>query len=70
MAMQQQTEIFARCINQEMEMLCKEVLQLFALNTNAEKTTKNVFKRKGKEVQRAILAKDVEWQVRVKDLAE
>jgi hypothetical protein len=52
--------MFARCIDQEMEMLRKEVLQSFALSAKAEKTAKGVSERKSKEVQRAILAKDVE----------
>jgi hypothetical protein len=44
-----------------MEMLGKEVLQFFALSTKAEKTVKGISKKKGKEIQRVILAKDVEW---------
>jgi hypothetical protein len=59
-AMQQQTEIFARCIDQDMETLRKEVPQSFALSTNAEKTAKGISERKGKEVQGASSAKDVE----------
>jgi hypothetical protein len=51
-------------------MLCKKVLQSFALSTKAEKIAKGVFKRKGKEVQRAISAKDIEWQVRFEELVE
>jgi hypothetical protein len=53
-----------------MEMLHKEVLQFFALSAKAEKTAKGVSKRKGKEVQRAISAKDVEWQSPFKELAK
>jgi hypothetical protein len=34
-AMQQQTQMFARCIDPEMEMLRKEVLQFFGLSTKA-----------------------------------
>jgi hypothetical protein len=52
--------MFARCINQEMEMLCMDVLQFFALSTKPEKPVKGTSKRKGKEVQRAISAKDIE----------
>jgi hypothetical protein len=62
--------MFAKRIDQEMEMLCKEVLQSFALSAKAEKTAKGVSERKGKEVQRAISAKDVEWQARFEELAE
>jgi hypothetical protein len=40
----------AKCIDQEMEMLCKEVFQSFALSTKAEKTAKGISKRKGKEI--------------------
>jgi hypothetical protein len=43
-----------------MEMLCMEVLQSFALSAKAKKTTKGGSERKGKEVQGAISAKDVE----------
>jgi hypothetical protein len=57
MAMQQQTGMVARHIDQEIEMLYKEVLQSFALSAKAEKTAKDVSERKGKEVQRAISAK-------------
>jgi hypothetical protein len=53
-----------------MEMLRKEVLQSIALTTKAEKTAKGISKRKGKKVQRAISAKDVEWQGRFEELAE
>jgi hypothetical protein len=59
-AIQQQTEMFARYINQEMEMLRKEILQSCALITKAEKIAKEVSEWKGKEVQRAISAKDIE----------
>jgi hypothetical protein len=52
--------MFARCIEQEIEMLHKEVLQSFTLNSKAEKTAKGISKKKGKEVQRVILAKDIE----------
>jgi hypothetical protein len=62
MAMQQQIEMFARYIDQEMKMLCKQVLQSLALSAKAEKIAKSVSERKSKEVQRAISAKDVEWQ--------
>jgi hypothetical protein len=41
-AMQQQTEIFARRINQEMVMLCKEILQSVTLSAKAEKTAKDI----------------------------
>jgi hypothetical protein len=44
-----------------MEMLYKEVLQSFVLSTKAEKTAKGVSEKKGKEIQRAISAKDIEW---------
>jgi hypothetical protein len=40
----------------------KEILQSFAVSVKAEKTAKGISEKKGKEVQRAILAKDVEWQ--------
>jgi hypothetical protein len=53
--------MFTRCIDQKMEMLHKEGLQSFALSAKAEKTGKGISERKGKEVQRAISAKDVEW---------
>jgi hypothetical protein len=53
-----------------MEMLRKEVLQSFALSAKADKTAKSVSERKGKEVQRDISAKDVEWQARFEELAE
>jgi hypothetical protein len=69
-AMQPQTEMFARCIDQEIEMLRKEVLQSFALSAKAEKIAKSISKRKGKEVQRAILAKNVKWQAWFKELGE
>jgi hypothetical protein len=52
--------MFAKQIDHEMEMLHKVVLQSFGLSAKAEKTAKGVSKRKGKEVQKAILAKDVE----------
>jgi hypothetical protein len=42
--------MFARHIDQEIEMLSKEILQSFALSAKAEKTAKGVSKRKGKEV--------------------
>jgi hypothetical protein len=44
-AMQQQTEMFAKRIDQEMEMLGKEVLQSIALSAKAEKTAKGVSER-------------------------
>jgi hypothetical protein len=50
----------ARCIDQEMEMLHKEILQSFALSAKAEKAGKGVSKRNGKEAQRAISVKDIE----------
>jgi hypothetical protein len=53
-----------------MERLCKEVLQCFALSTKVEKSAKGDSERKGKEFQRAISAKDVEWQVWFEELAE
>jgi hypothetical protein len=53
--------MFARHINQEMEMLTKEVLQSFVLSAKAEKTAKGICKRKCRKVQKAHLAKDVEW---------
>jgi hypothetical protein len=52
--------MFAKQIDQEIEMLRKEVFQSFALSAKAEKTAKGSSERKGKEIQRAILAKDVE----------
>jgi hypothetical protein len=39
-AMQLQIEMFAKSIDQEIEMLRKEVFQLFVLSTKAEKTAK------------------------------
>jgi hypothetical protein len=69
-AMQQRTEMFARRINSEMVMLREAVLQSFTLSATAEKIAKGVAERKSKEVQRAILAKDVEWQVQFEKLAE
>jgi hypothetical protein len=62
--------MFAKQIDQEMEMLRKEVLQSFALSAKAEKTAKGISERKGKEVQRAILAEDIEWQAQFEKLAE
>jgi hypothetical protein len=62
--------MFARYIDQEMEMLRKEVLQSFALSAKAEKIAKGVSKRMNKEVQSAISAKDVGWQARFEELAE
>jgi hypothetical protein len=53
--------MFTRCIDQEMEMLHKEVLQSFVLSAKAEKTAKGVSKRQGKKVLRTISAKDIEW---------
>jgi hypothetical protein len=50
MARQKQTEMFVRCIDQEMAMLCKEVLQSFALSAKADKTVKGISEMKGKEV--------------------
>jgi hypothetical protein len=52
--------LFARRIDQEMEMLHKEVIQSFALSAKAEETAKGIIKTKGMEVQRAISTKDVE----------
>jgi hypothetical protein len=43
--------MFARRIDQKMEMLCKEVLQFLTLHAKAEKTGTNISERKGKEVQ-------------------
>jgi hypothetical protein len=57
-------------IDQEMEMLCKEILQSFAPSAKAKKSANSISKRKGTEVSRAILAKDVEWQVQFEELAE
>jgi hypothetical protein len=51
-------------------MVRKEVLQFCARSTEAEKTAKSISERKAKEVRRAILAKDVEWQVWLEELAE
>jgi hypothetical protein len=62
--------MIARHIDQEMEMLRKEVLQSLALSAKAEKTAKSVSKRKGKEVQRTISAKDVEWEARFEELTK
>jgi hypothetical protein len=53
-----------------MEMLHKKVLQSFALSTKAKKRGKDLSKQKGKEVQNAILAKDIEWQAYFKELAK
>jgi hypothetical protein len=53
-----------------MEMLHKEVLQSFALSTKAEEIALGVSERKDKEVQRAILAKDIEWQAQFEELAK
>jgi hypothetical protein len=53
-----------------MEILRKEYLQSFTLSAKGEKTAKGISERKGKEVKRAIFAKDIEWQVRFKELAE
>jgi hypothetical protein len=50
MAMQQQIEMFAKQIDQEIEVLLKEGLQCFARSTKPEMTVKGVSKRKGKEV--------------------
>jgi hypothetical protein len=69
-AMQEQTEMFAKQIDQEMEMLHKEVIQSFALSAKAEKTAKNIPNRQGKEVPMAISAKDIEWQAWFEELAE
>jgi hypothetical protein len=68
--MQQLTETFAKRIDEEVEMLHKEVLQSFALSAKAKKTGEGVSEKKGKEVQKVILAIDVEWKVRFKELAE
>jgi hypothetical protein len=43
-----------------MEMLCKMVLESFTLSAKAEKIAKGVSEKKGKEVHRAISAKDIE----------
>jgi hypothetical protein len=48
--MQQQTEIFAKQIDHEMEMLYREVFQSFAQSSKAEKTARGVSEWKGKEV--------------------
>jgi hypothetical protein len=53
-----------------MEMLRNKVLQFFALSAQAEKTVKGSSERNGKEIQRAISAKDVEWHMRFEELAE
>jgi prefoldin subunit 5 len=58
--------MFVKQIDQELEMLYKEVLQSFALCAKAKKTVRDVSEKKGKEVQRPISAKDVEGQVRLK----
>jgi hypothetical protein len=58
--MQQQTEMFARRINQEMEMLCKEGIPSFALSAKVKKRGTGNSKKKGKEAQRAISANDAE----------
>jgi hypothetical protein len=50
----------AKQIDQEMEMLCKEVVQSFVLSAKAKKIAKGVSERKSKEVQRAISAIYVE----------
>jgi hypothetical protein len=42
--------MFASLIDQEIEMLHKEVLQSFALSAKAEKTAKCVSERKVKEI--------------------
>jgi hypothetical protein len=69
-AMQQQTKMFARRIDQAMKMLSKEVQQSFALSPKAEKKVKVISKKKGKVVHRAILAKDIEWHAWVKELGK
>jgi hypothetical protein len=69
-AMQPQTDMFTMGIDQEIDMLHKEVPQSFALRAKAEKTDKGLSPRQGKEVPRAILAKDIEWQARFEDLAK
>jgi hypothetical protein len=51
-------------------MRCNEVLQSFPLSAKAKKTTNGISERKGKEVQNAILAKDVEWYAWFEELAE
>jgi hypothetical protein len=43
-------EMFARRIDLEMEMHCKEILQSFALSAKAEKVAKGISERKGKVV--------------------
>jgi polyhydroxyalkanoate synthesis regulator protein len=59
-AMQLQIEMFAKQIKQEMEMLQKEVLQSFTTSAKAEKIAKGILEKKNKEVQKAILAKNIE----------
>jgi hypothetical protein len=49
-----------------MEMLCKEVLQSFALVPKLRREPRVFPERKSKEVQRAISAKDIEWQAGLK----
>jgi hypothetical protein len=51
-----------------MEILCKEVLQLFVLSTKAEKTSKGVSERRGMGVKMGISAKDIELQTRFEEL--
>jgi hypothetical protein len=53
--------MFVWHIDQEIEILRMEVVQFFALSAKAEKTAKGVSERKGKEVQRAISAKNIDW---------
>jgi hypothetical protein len=58
---QLQIQMFTNWIDQKIGIVHKEVLQTFALSAKAEKMAKGVSERKGKEVQKAILAKDVEY---------
>jgi hypothetical protein len=53
-AMQQPTAMFAKWIDQGMQMLRKEVLQSFALSPKAEMIVNGISERKGKKVQRVI----------------
>jgi hypothetical protein len=69
-AIQVQTKMITRLIDQEIEILGKEVLQSFILSTKAEMIAKAVSERKGNEAQRAISAQDVDWQVQFEELVE
>jgi hypothetical protein len=57
---QPQTVMFAKGIEHEVEMLRKAVLQSFTQSANAETTVTGVSKRNYKQVQIAVLAKDIE----------